>query len=105
MFTPPDGCSPGSSASHRRVYPVPWHISRGDPRHPRLTNIGSEVLDTVRGFVSDRHGSARTDRWGVLQPGDSVQLCLCAADVASTIVTLAWYRPGTDEEYLWRFVV
>ncbi|WP_119697254.1 hypothetical protein [Microbacterium halotolerans] len=87
------------------VYAVPWKVDRADPRHPVMTNVSTEVLDTVRCFVGDRHGRARTDRFGSLRSGDAVQLCLCRADLPSTIVTLAWYRPGTDEEFLWRFVL
>jgi len=93
------------SSSPGAAYPVPWLVTRSDARHPRVTNVGPDVLDTVRGFVGDRRGAARTDHWGALLPGDSAQLCLCAADLASTIVTLAWYRPGTGDEYLWRFVL
>lgn len=87
------------------AYPVPWRVTRGDPRHPVLSNASRRVLDTARGFVTDRSGSARTDQFGTLRPGDAIELCLCGADTASAVVTIAWYRPGTDDEYLWRFVL
>lgn len=103
MLQPLDPLSPGPVLGG--VYPVPWRVSRADPRHPVVTNVGQDSLDTVRGFVGDRRGNARTDPWGSLRPGDAIQLCLCRADLSSTIVTLAWYRPGTDEEFLWRFVL
>lgn len=96
---------PAAAPPRGGVYAVPWRVSRRDPRHPVLTNVGQATLDTVRCFVGDRHGRARTDPWGAVRPGGSVQLCLCGADAASAIVTIAWYRPGTDEEYLWRFVL
>ncbi|WP_105565380.1 hypothetical protein [Microbacterium halophytorum] len=88
-----------------RAYPVPWRVVRDDPRHPVVSNASDRILDTVRGFVTDRSGTARTDHFGTLRPGDAIELCLCRADTASAVVTIAWYRPGTDDEYLWRFVV
>lgn len=87
------------------AYPTPWRVAREDPRHPVVTNVGDEPVVVVRAFVSDRDGCARTDHWGTLSPGDAVELCLCEAHLPSTLVTLAWYRPGTDDEYLWRFVL
>lgn len=97
MPAPPHGTAP--------AYPVPWHIRRRDPRHPVIQNAGPDDVDAVRGFVGDRHGRARTDPWGRLRPGDAIELCLCGAHLPSTIVTLAWFRPGTTQEYLWRFVL
>ncbi|MGO1770400.1 MAG: hypothetical protein ACTHZX_10630 [Microbacterium sp.] len=88
------------------AYRVPWRVVRHDPRHPVIQNAGADDVETVRGFVGDRHGNARTDPWGRLRPGDAIELCLCGAHLPSTIVTLAWYRSrAIQEEYLWRFVL
>ena len=38
-------------------------------------------------------------------PGEDVALCLCGTDPDSLVVTVAWYRWRTDEEYCWRFVL
>ena len=70
-----------------------------------LTNVGAETADAVRVFVGDRTGRARTDFGGRLRRGESIEVCLCTADPASAVVTVAWYRGRTDEQYLWRFVL
>lgn len=38
-------------------------------------------------------------------PGDRAQLCLCDFDPTDTVVTIAWFRPATGDEYVWRFTV
>ena len=89
------------SASDSRPYRVPWTVDRTDERHPRVTNEAAEPADFVRVFRSD----GPTEHWGQVLPAETLELCLCGADLASLTVTLAWYRWSSDEEYCWRFVL
>ncbi|MGB4777840.1 hypothetical protein [Microbacterium sp.] len=84
-----------------RPYRVPWSVDRSDGAHPTLTNIGEEPADFVRVFRSD----GPSEHLGQVLPGENVTLCLCGADLDAVVVTLAWYRWLTDEEYCWRFVL
>lgn len=86
------------------AYAVPWRVDRIYGSHPLVTNVSDEPLDFVRVFV--RAGNdAVTSHWGQLVPGETAELCLCDVDTDDTIVTLAWFRPATGVEYVWRFVV
>lgn len=84
-----------------RAYRVPWRVDRTLGTHPLVTNDGDEPADFVRVFAG--HGS--TDHWGQLLPGETAELCLCEADLDTVVVTLAWFRPSTGVEYVWRFVL
>ncbi len=84
-----------------RPYRVPWRIDRVHETHPLVTNDSTEPADFVRVFRSD----GPTEHWGQLLPGETAELCLCDADLSSLVVTLAWYRWSSDEEYCWRFVL
>ena len=87
------------------AYPVPWTVDRSDPAHPVVTNSDSHPADFVRLFHEDADGEGRTDLWGEVQPGESLEVCLCAADRDDTVVTVAWFRRVDGLEYVWRFVV
>ena len=86
-------------------YRVPWHVDRTDDSHPRVTNASDSPADFVRAFIDDQRRARRTDLWGQLLPGESVELCLCDLDPAETTVTIAWFRSLTGAEYVWRFVL
>lgn len=83
------------------AYPVPWQVERVSDTHPLLTNAGAEPVESVRAFGS--HGTLA--RLGTLLPGESVDLCLCANDLDVEVVTVCWFRPATEVEYVWRFVM
>ncbi|WOF21716.1 hypothetical protein N8K70_09970 [Microbacterium betulae] len=85
------------------AYRVPWHVDRSDAPHPRVSNIASEPVDVVRAFIMDDTSPPMSERWGLVLPGEVCELCLCDRELASVIVSLAWFRPGEDAEYLWRF--
>jgi hypothetical protein len=82
-------------------YPVPWRVERQNETHPLIVNDGDEPVDVVRVFRSD----GTTEQWGRLQPGDTIDLCLCDTDLDSVVVTVCWFRSGTGVEYAWRFVM
>lgn len=42
--------------------------------------------------------------WGQVVPDEAIDLCLCAADADDVVVAIAWFRPVTGVEYVWRFV-
>lgn len=86
-------------------YRVPWHVDRSDPAHPRVLNASREPADFVRAFVHDDVAPPSSEHWGLVLPDETCELCLCERALASTLVTLAWFRPGEDDEYLWRFCV
>ncbi len=84
-----------------RPYRVPWRVDRVYDTHPLVTNDGDEAVEFVRVFRSD----GTTEHWGRLLPGETAELCLCEADLNRLVITLAWFRPDTGEEYCWRFVM
>ncbi len=87
-----------------RAYPVPWRVDRVFDTHPLLTNVGDEPVDDVRTFGA--HGiAAATERLGRVLPGETIDLCLCEADLDSAVLTVCWFRPSTGVEYAWRFVM
>ncbi|MET0811516.1 MAG: hypothetical protein ABWY03_00585 [Microbacterium sp.] len=88
----------------RPAYLVPWHVDRADPRHPVVVNSGLDPADFVRLLV-DGPDIAVTEHWGQLLPAETIELCLCDVDTDDLVVTLAWFRPTTGEEYCWRFVL
>ncbi|GAA3648360.1 hypothetical protein [Microbacterium marinilacus] len=92
--------SPAPSA-HR----VPWHVVRDDAAHPLLVNEGSEALEYVRVYVADDATPPELEAWGRMPPGESRELCLCGCDLDDTTVTLAWFLPDDDREWVWSFVV
>lgn len=83
------------------AYEVPWHIDRISETHPVITNRGPGAAEFVRTFGSD--GSTR--RWGRLEPGETIDLCLCGTDLDDVVMTLCWFRADTGVEYVWRFVM
>ena len=83
------------------AYPVPWRVERVSDSHPLVVNSGSEPAEAVRVFRSD--GS--TAHWGSLAPGETLDVCVCDADLDTVIVTLCWFRRSTGVEYAWRFVM
>lgn len=88
----------------RSAYLVPWHIDRRDGAHPVVVNAGIEPLDFVR-VLFDGPGVVATEHAGRLLPAASFELCLCDVDPDDLVVTLAWFRTRTGEEYCWRFVL
>lgn len=87
-------------------YRVPWRVDRVHDSHPLVTNGSDEPADAVRIFRADTAAErADTAHWGRLLPGDTAELCLCDADLDSTVVTVCWFRPTTGQEYAWRFVM
>ncbi|MBN9213217.1 MAG: hypothetical protein J0J04_00100 [Microbacterium sp.] len=84
-----------------RPYAVPWQIDRRDEAHPVVRNSSAEPADFVRVFRSD----GASEHWGQVLPGEDVAMCLCDADLDAVVITVAWYRWRTDEEYCWRFVL
>jgi len=87
------------------AYPLPWRVDRVYETHPLVTNTGGTALDFVRVFVDAPSSPARTELWGQMLPGETAEVCLCDVDPDDALVTLAWFRPETGVEYLWRFVV
>lgn len=87
------------------AYRVPWRVNRTDIAHPRVANRSFEPASGVRAFVHDDGSPPGSEHWGLVMPGDVHELCLCDRDLGSAIVTVAWFRLGDDEEYLWRFCV
>ncbi|MDO8383660.1 MAG: hypothetical protein Q7T17_11875 [Microbacterium sp.] len=120
MLTP---LIPRGDRSRGPAYRVPWHVERLHESHSLVSNVGATAVDIVRVFVHVSparpgavHGSIdhvgprlpRTPRvethlWGLMTPGESVELCLCALDPDDCLVTLAWFRPDDGREYVWRF--
>lgn len=88
-----------------RPYRVPWHVDRVFGTHPLITNRGAEPCLAVRMFTAEAPARPRTLHCGVVQPGQTVELCLCTCDPADAVVSVAWFRPEDEEEYLWRFVL
>lgn len=86
-------------------YRLPWAVNRLFDSHPLVTNTGAAPVDFVRVFTHSRSGVATTEHWGQMLPGESVELCLCDADLDDTIITLAWFRQEDGAEYVWRFVM
>lgn len=91
--------------SDASAYAVPWAIDRADPAHPVITNAGPSPADFVRLFHEDADGEQRTELWGEVQPGERLEVCLCAADPDDAVVTVAWFRRSDGLEYVWRLVV
>ncbi|MFT4235269.1 MAG: hypothetical protein QM607_09765 [Microbacterium sp.] len=87
------------------AYPVPWRIDRADPAHPLVSLTGREPCDFVRVFVADEVRPVSTENWGLVLPDEVCELCLCDRDLTRVLVSLSWYRPGEDREYLWRFSI
>lgn len=83
------------------AYRVPWRVHRVSESHPLVVNAGDESVDAVRVFRLD----GTTERWGRLLPGETVDLCLCGADLDDVVLTVCWLRPSTGIEYAWRFVM
>lgn len=85
------------------AYRVPWRVDRVYGTHPLVTNVGDTTLDLVRVLI-DAPGVFETDLWGTLDPGETVEMCLC--DVPEdAVITVAWFRPTDGAEYVWRFVM
>lgn len=95
VVTPSDSPPPAS-------YPVPWTVSRA-PDHPRVVNTSGDRLEFVRVFVEAPMGR-RTDHWGPVLPGEGIDVCLSGCDPDEAVITVAWFRPGSNLEYCWRFV-
>lgn len=87
------------------AYAVPWRIERAHGTHPLVTNVSDAPLDFVRVFIDGDHVTVDTQLWGQMIPGEAAELCLCDLDQADIVVTLAWFRPATGLEYVWRFVL
>lgn len=87
------------------AYRLPWHVSRDDRMHPSVANTSDEAADFVRVFRDARDAGLTTELWGQIPPSETVDLCLCGADLDEVVVTLAWFRPSDGLEYVWRFVV
>ncbi|MCC2034164.1 hypothetical protein [Microbacterium allomyrinae] len=86
------------------AYRVPWRIDQVYERHPLIINVGPAAVDFVRVFV-DLGRRSTTEEWGQMLPGDTAEVCLCDADPAGGLVTIAWFRPEDGVEYLWRFAM
>ncbi|WP_375383926.1 hypothetical protein [uncultured Microbacterium sp.] len=87
------------------AYRVPWRIDRGYETHPLVTNASDAAVDFVRVFVDGERVTVQTQLWGQMLPGETAELCLCDLDRDDVMVTLAWFRPETGVEYVWRFVM
>lgn len=83
------------------AYEIPWRIERISDTHATVINRSGEPVEFVRVFGSDD----TTLRWGRLLPGDAIDLCLCDLDLDEAVVTLCWFRPASQIEYIWRFVM
>lgn len=86
------------------AYRVPWHVDRSDALHPIVLNAGPEPLGFVRLLIHGS-GASTTQYWGQLLPAERIDVCLCGIAIDDLIVTVAWFRQGTGEEYCWRLVV
>lgn len=86
------------------AYPVPWRVDRSVAAHPVVVNASRDPLDFVRAFI-DHPRVCETELWGRMLPGEGAQLCLCDIEVADAVLTIAWFRPETGDEYVWRFTV
>ena len=86
------------------AYRVPWSVDRSGP-HPVVANTGDETLRFVRALIGDGSGHASQERWGSIAAGETSEVCLCDLDRSDCFVTLAWFRDGGEDEYLWRFVL
>jgi hypothetical protein len=84
-------------------YPVPWGFRAADTSDiHRLTNLGALPLDRVS--VTVMAGASPVGGWNpahsvALAPGESVEVRVPQAAVASTVV-VCWQRPG-GAQYLW----
>lgn len=87
------------------AYRVPWRVDRAYGTHPLVTNVSGSAVDFVRVFVDGERVTVATQLWGQMLPGETAELCLCDLDQDDAVVTLAWFRPETGVEYLWRFVL
>lgn len=87
------------------AYRVPWRIDRLFESHPLVTNAGDEAAELVRVFVHDPDARPVIETWGTMLPGDTSEVCLCDVDLDDAVVTIAWFRPGDDDEFVWRFVL
>lgn len=92
--------SPAPDASR-----VPWHVNRGDPAHPLLTNEATVAAEYVRVYVADGTAPPDVEAWGRLHPGETRELCLCGCDLDDATITIAWFRPDDDREWAWSFAV
>lgn len=86
------------------AYRVPWYVDRTDDAHPRVFNASDEPVEFVRLHLTDPACSLGP-LIGRLDPGESIELCLCAEDLDAVTVSVSWFRHGSDEEYAWRFVL
>lgn len=87
------------------AYRVPWCVDRRHGTHPVVINAGDDVCRAVRAFVDAGSCARRTEHWGRMPPGHSRELCLCACDPAQAVVSLAWFRGDSRDEFVWRFVL
>lgn len=87
------------------AYRVPWRVDRVYGTHPLVANVSDTALDFVRVFVDGERVTVATQLWGQMLPGETAELCLCDLDQDDVVVTLAWFRPETGIEYVWRFVL
>jgi hypothetical protein len=84
-------------------YPVPWRVIRARPGRPCVVNASNDRLEFVRVFIDESSGR-RTEHWGPVLPGEAIDVCLRGSDPDDAVITLAWFPPGSDLEYCWRFV-
>ncbi|KAA9110293.1 hypothetical protein [Microbacterium rhizomatis] len=87
------------------AYRVPWRVHHVYEKHPLITNVSAAATDFVRVFIDGAHVTVDTQLWGQMLPGETAELCLCDLDLEDVVVTIAWFRPETGVEYLWRFVL
>jgi len=87
------------------AYRVPWAVERVFETHPLVINAGEQPVDFVRVFTQPAAAAGTTEHWGRMLPGETAELCLCDVDLADAVVTIAWFRPDDEAEYVWRFVV
>jgi hypothetical protein len=97
--------NPPEDRDRREPYRMPWSVDRIFDTHPLVTNAGAAPVDFVRVLTWSPEVGVSTEHWGQMLPGESVELCLCASDVAQATVTLAWFRQDDGMEYLWRFTM
>ena len=91
--------------AHFKVYGYP---AADFPPIPDMTVVvagSAEVAKAKAVFTHSAAGEGATEHWGQMLPGETAELCLCDADPADTVVTIAWFRPDDGKEYVWRFVV
>ncbi|NHI17279.1 hypothetical protein [Microbacterium excoecariae] len=86
------------------VYAVPWTVVR-DGAHPVLRNSSDEPLAYVRTVLANpAAGPPVGEPWGLVLPGDEIDLCLCDLDADNVTVSVAWQPLGTEAELVWQFV-